>query len=72
MPLKKRDFKENEIPICARLDMVTTAARTISVLTVCCSTIEIGSAYHHSNDTVRLNNAVADYRLDSDVKIRLV
>ena len=48
-----------------RLDLVTAAARTISAFTVYYSTIEIGSAYHHSNDTIRLTNAVADYKVDS-------
>ena len=56
----------------ARLDFVIAAARTISAFTVYCSTIELGSAYHHLNDTIRLNNAEADYRLDSDVTIRPV
>ena len=56
----------------ARLDLVTAAARTISAFTVYYSTIEIGSAYHHSSDTIHLANAVADYRLDSDGTIQLV
>ncbi|MEC8360608.1 MAG: hypothetical protein VXY74_07315 [SAR324 cluster bacterium] len=36
------------------------------------SITQIQHTYHHLNDTIRLNNAVADYRLDSDVTIRLV
>ena len=34
--------------------------------------VQFQHTYHHLNDTIRLNNAVADYRLDSDVTIRLV
>ena len=34
--------------------------------------VQFQHTYHHLNGTIRLNNAVADYRLDSDVTIRLV
>ena len=36
------------------------------------SITKIERVYYHLNDTIRLTNAVADYRLDSDAMIQLV
>ena len=36
------------------------------------SIIQIERVYYHLNDAIRLTNAVADYRLDSDATVRLV
>ncbi len=36
------------------------------------SITEIECTYYHLNDTIRLTNAVADYRVDSDGTIRVV
>jgi len=36
------------------------------------SITQIERVYYHLNDTIRLTNTVADYRLDSDGTIRVV
>ena len=36
------------------------------------SITQIERTYYHLNDTIRLTNAVADYRVDSDETIRVV
>ena len=36
------------------------------------SIMQIERTYYHLNDTIRLTNAVADYRVDSDRTIRVV
>ena len=36
------------------------------------SITQIERTYYHLNDTIRLTNAVADYRVDSDRTIRVV
>ena len=36
------------------------------------SIMQIERTYYHLNDTIRLTNAVADYRVDSDETIRVV
>ena len=36
------------------------------------SITQIERTYYHLNDTIRLTNAVADYRVDSDGTIRVV
>ena len=36
------------------------------------SITQIERTYYHLNEPIRLNNAVAEYRLDSDATIRLV
>ena len=36
------------------------------------SITEIECTYYHLNETIRLTNAVADYRVDSDGTIRVV
>ena len=36
------------------------------------SIMQIERTYYHLNDTIRLTNTVADYRVDSDETIRVV